>query len=358
MKKKKRIHHHAANKIRAFLSTKNVEAKHHEANEQPPETTTEQHKRNGGTGPFGQAEQQTFNGERAAEQGQRQNGNSLPLPPRRNQISRFSNWRYLKVRKWRERWPILIAFLTAVFIFWQAYIYNEQRKIMNKQREVMDAQLGTMNGQLESMNKTLAETKKGADAAVKASDAAKDSASAANAAVDQNKELIKAAKVQASTSQTAARAAAISAEIAQESQRPSLGIFESTLLELGVGKAAHAKFTLRNTGSIPAQKVRAVTTGWLDTQSCPEIPPIGVVVGIPSEASIPVNGERISNAFTGRPITEADMKLIDAGTQWFYVYIRAEYEGRRGHRYAVEYYGRYNKGVVAFDLCTSHNGSN
>jgi hypothetical protein len=219
-------------------------------------------------------------------------------------------------------------------------------------------QLKAMNGQLDSMNKSLAETRKGADAAVKASDAAEKSASAASTAIDQNKDLIKAAQTQANTSQVAARAAAISAEIAQESQRPSLGIFGSNLLDLVVGKVAHAKFTLRNTGSIPAQLVHASATGWLDKKTCPEIAPINMVTGIPSEGSIPVNAERISHAYTPKPITEGDMRLIESGVAWFYVFLRVEYEGTRGHHYFVEYYGRFNKGVDGFDLCNSHNSSN
>jgi hypothetical protein len=90
------------------------------------------------------------------------------------------------------------------------------------------------------------------------------------------------------------------------------------MIELSAGKVAHAKVTIRNTGSIPAKKVHSRITGWLSTENCPEPTP-GITRGIDSEATIAVNAERVAHAYTPSALNEQDMKLIDAGIGWFYM---------------------------------------
>jgi hypothetical protein len=167
MKKRKRIHHYAANKIRALFESKRIGKVHTEQEKpegEPAQSATNQYKRNSSTRPFSQPDQQNLDGERATQDSQRQDKDTLQISPRRH-----------------ERWPMLIGVGTLLAILLQAYIYNEQRKIMNRQREVMDGQLKTMDRQLEAMNKTLDETRKSADAGVK-------SASLADNAIRQSRE--------------------------------------------------------------------------------------------------------------------------------------------------------------------------
>jgi hypothetical protein len=176
MKKGKRIHHHAASKIRKLFSEKvrKPHAPQQEPDSQPSENATKQYTRDRSTRPLGQADQQNLDGEKAAHDSQREDENALQVPPRRNQIPRFRNWWWREKRNWRERWPILIAIGTLAAIIAQAVIYNEQRKIMNRQQEVMDAQLGKMDQQLNTMDKTLEETRRNANAAIKSTNLAED----------------------------------------------------------------------------------------------------------------------------------------------------------------------------------------
>ena len=121
--------------MREFSATKEpckIKSLPQEVDEGPDKEASEKHQGDAGAIPLGQPEQQTFTSKVGAENRQQENADTVQLPPRQKQGLRFGNWRYLKLKKWRDRWPLLVALITVLIIGWQGYIYNEQRKIMQE----------------------------------------------------------------------------------------------------------------------------------------------------------------------------------------------------------------------------------
>jgi hypothetical protein len=199
-----------------------------------------------------------------------------------------------------------------------------------------------------------------------AAQSARDSAEVARETLAQNKDLIKSAQVQARTSQVAARAADRSASIAQDTfrlvYRPTLGVDGAEITKFKEGEEIEGAIRFKNSGQTVARNTTvrshfSTEPAGSISRPCPDVtnPPLA---GLGSRSQIPVGGFKSAVPRSFVKASAEDIKRIESGQWWLYVYAIVRYEGSTGGQYFTSFYARWNSVRRTFDECDSNNEAN
>jgi hypothetical protein len=135
---------------------------------------------------------------------------------------------------------------------------------------------------------------------------------------------------------------------------------ELTKLELGQEVEGDVRF--KNSGHTPARHAN-VRAGFYTQPAgdislpCPEPPETGMA-GLVSRSPIPIGGVKLAHPHSFVNATDEDVKRIESGRWWLYVYAIVWYEGVSGKKYFTEYHARYNPKRKLFEECGTHNDAN
>lgn len=246
---------------------------------------------------------------------------------------------------------------------WQVYILNKGAEQTAQQNERMIAASERIaETTIAALNEAKRQNEETANRAERAIDASRDFADAA-------KRQANAAISQAGSGRESASAAAKSASIAEKAlitvQRPLIGVVSMHLSPLEVGRKAVVEITFQNSGRLPAYRLTSLATMLAknatpgDIERCPELGAIRQFVGMPSRATLPVNGAALSYARSDSSLNAEEIAAIKDGRIWIFVRFRADYSGEWSKRdYFVEVYSRYNPTNEKFDICPTRNDSN
>jgi len=264
----------------------------------------------------------------------------------------------------------LVAFATlfyAVATAFQVYLFRENARETAQQT---DRLIDTSEKQAAVIREALEETKRSnrevAERAERALNTAEKQANAsltqANVSermVEQNKELLKSARTQANTSQLSARAAERSAQLAAESQRPSIEIAEIRLTDIAAGKMPTGRINFRNGGASPARNftVTAViaftSEKLLDATIRSSEPSTKATVIVLARGGAPVGvGTTLKRALDPQDIT-----LLEERVGFVYLYVTGSYDDTLTRTHVeFEHCFRYNYAEPAsIPFCTTHN---
>lgn len=221
----------------------------------------------------------------------------------------------------------------------QAGTAKEQANVMQRQLNTMQDQANSMKAQTKTLDQSLAETRKSVNAAEKQADASK-------ASVD-----------------VAQRGVTITQETFRLIERPSLGVDNGAeLTKFEAAAEIEGRIPFKNSGHTPARytSVRAKfvfqPAGDISA-ACPE-PPESGIVGLASRTPIPIGGIKWAHPHSIIKANDVDIKRIESGEWWLFVYAIVRYEGVSGQKYFTEYYARYNPQRKDFEECGTHNDAN
>lgn len=102
-------------------------------------------------------------------------------------------------------------------------------------------------------------------------------------------------------------------------------------------------------GFTPSQRV---------TLAFPVLNPETGMAGLVSRSPIPIGGVKLAHPHSFVNATDEDVKRIESGRWWLYVYAIVWYEGVSGKKYFTEYHARYNPKRKLFEECGTHNDAN
>jgi hypothetical protein len=281
-------------------------------------------------------------------------------------------------RSWRSASPLtkLQIYLTTViaiatvlycgFAGWQLIEIRsggeETRKIAQAARDSADAaqrQANVSVEQLDAIRKAALAANDSAEAAKKQANASLTQANVSERMARQNESLI-------NSTQTSARAAEQSASIAQNTfrlvYRPSLGVDGIEMTKFKEGEEIEAAIRFKNFGQAIAKNATVRSAFATEragdiNQPCPAVSGTRLS-GLSSVSQIPVGGLKLANPRSFIKATPDDIKRIESGEWWLYVYAIVRYEGPTGEQYFTSYYARWNSTARGFDECGSGNEAN
>ena len=161
----------------------------------------------------------------------------------------------------------------------------------------------------------------------------------------------------------ARRGVAVTQDTFRLIERPALGVEASaTLTKLVAGEEIEGVIQFKNSGHTPARNTSVHTLFSTEKARdikfpCPE-PSLSFDAELASKTTIPIGGAKLTHPRTFIKANEVDIKRIESGEWWLYVYAIIRYEGPVGQKYFTEYYARYSPKLKLFVECGSHNEAN
>jgi hypothetical protein len=191
-------------------------------------------------------------------------------------------------RSWRSSQPTtkltiiftgVMALATTLYMIFSGWQLHEIRSGGEETRKLAQAARDSADAAQRQANIAAEQLQAVRDSA----QAAKDSASAASTATEQNKEMVKAAQVQANTSQVLAIAAERSARISEQALRAQISIEQITVVSFEPNKTILFFIVWKNDGNSPATIVSSIAKIGIS----PRVPAEGVCQGMPNAPMLP-----------------------------------------------------------------------